>query len=312
MNHSRRQFLGSLVLSAAALSKGIAAEGKPAVASNAAAGEPVIDIHQHTHYHGRSHADLVKHQRNMGVTQTILLPAGMYYGLDAQCGGNESCREVVELFPQEYLIFANELPYMPQAREVITSFLKKGAIGIGEQKFRVMADSRYLALIASIAKEFGVPVLLHFWDGDYNMELGRFHKTLEKFPEVNFIGHAQSWWGNIDKAHKPEVAYPKGPVTPGGITDRLLADYPNMFGDLSAGSGLNALRRDEDFTRDFLKRHQDKLLFGSDCEDVEGKGEKCTGAQIIATVRKLSGSREIERKLLYRNATRILKLKPRE
>jgi hypothetical protein len=31
--------------------------------------------------------------------------------------------------------------------------------------------------------------------------------------------------------------YPKTPVTPGGITDRLLSDYPNMFGDMSAGSG---------------------------------------------------------------------------
>jgi hypothetical protein len=56
-------------------------------------------------------------------------------------------------------------------------------------------------------------------------------------------------------------------VTAGGLTDRYLADYPNMFGDLSAGSGLNALTRDEDFTRGFLERHQDKLLFGSDCSD---------------------------------------------
>ncbi len=31
--------------------------------------------------------------------------------------------------------------------------------------------------------------------------------------------------------------YPKGPVTPGGLTDRYLSDYPNLYGDLSAGSG---------------------------------------------------------------------------
>ena len=33
------------------------------------------------------------------------------------------------------------------------------------------------------------------------------------------------------------------------ITDRLLSDYPNMYGDMSAGSGLNALLRDEEHAR---------------------------------------------------------------
>src|SRR4029078_11848419 len=113
-------------------------------------------------------------------------------------------------------------------KAVITECLKKGACGIGEQKFRVLADSAHLDRIADIAREYRVPILLHFWDGDYNMELQRFHKTLERHPEVNFIGHAQTWWGHIDKNHNPAIAYPKGKVTPGGITDRLLADYPNM------------------------------------------------------------------------------------
>ena len=58
-----------------------------------------------------------------------------------------------------------------------------------------------------------------------------------------------------------------------GYTDRLLSDYPNMYGDLSAGSGLNALTRDEDFARDFLIRHRDRLLFGSDCNDRDGGGD---------------------------------------
>ena len=79
-------------------------------------------------------------------------------------------------------------------------------------------------------------------------------------------------------------------MTPGGLTDRYLSDYPNMYGDLSAGSGLNALTRDEDFTRDFLTRHQDKLVFGSDCSDAEGSGPKCQGAQTIAAIRRLAAN----------------------
>ena len=96
-------------------------------------------------------------------------------------------------------------------------------------------------------------------------------------------------------------------MTAGGLTDRYLADYPNMFGDLSAGSGLNALTRDEDFTRGFLERHQDKLLFGSDCSDPDGSGAKCQGSQTIAAIRRLAGSRTIERKLLHGNAQKLLR-----
>lgn len=270
--------------------------------------EPVIDIHQHTNYHGRSDADLLQHQKSMGVTTTVLLPAGRYYGLDAQCGGNDSVQKVAKEHPQSFVHFANELPYLKEADSVIQTGLKNGAIGIGEQKFRVLADSGYLERIAAIAKDFKVPILLHFQDGDYNMELQRFHKILEKFPTVNFIGHAQTWWGHIDRKHDPKVLYPKGGVTPGGLTDRLLSDYPNIFGDLSAGSGLNALTRDTEHTREFFKRHQNKLLFGSDCQDVEGRGANCAGAQIMSVVRQYSDSKEVERKLLYENAKKLLRL----
>ena len=82
---SRREFLSATV--------GLGLGGCKSLeeASNiSAAAEPIIDIHQHTNYLGRSDADLFRHQQAMGVTTTVLLPAGQYYGLDAQCGGNES------------------------------------------------------------------------------------------------------------------------------------------------------------------------------------------------------------------------------
>ncbi|MNL59314.1 hypothetical protein D3C87_1830290 [compost metagenome] len=132
---------------------------------------------------------------------------------------------------------------------------------------------------------------------------------LEKYPKVNFIGHAQTWWANIDKDHTDQsVLYPKTKVTPGGLTDRLLSDYPNMFGDMSAGSGLLSMTRDEDHAREFLTRHQEKLLYGSDCDDHIGSGEKCQGAQTIAEIRKLAGSKKIERKILYDNAKKLFNI----
>ena len=271
--------------------------------------EPVIDIHQHTDYSGRTDEQLIAHQRKMGVTHTILLPAGRFFGLEAMCGGNDRVAEVVQRLPREYSCFANEVPYLSDAREELKRWLGRGAIGIGEQKFQLEADSRGIEIVADVAREFGVPVLLHFQFARYNTSFDRFHRMLEKYPAVNFIGHAQTWWANIDAKAEQSVLYPKGAVTPGGITDRLLADYPNMFGDLSAGSGLNALLRDEDHARAFLARHQDKLMFGSDCNDAVGEGEACSGSQMLAALRRLAPDKEAARKMLFENARRLLKLK---
>ena len=273
------------------------------------AAEPVIDLHQHTHYSGRTDADLLTHQHNMGIAKTILLPAGSKYGLAADAWGNDSVVALARAHPGEFYFFANELPDIPETRAVIEKYLKMGAIGIGEQKFPVECDSPAMQLVASIARDYRVPVLMHFEHQRYNFGIERMHRMLEKYPTVNFIGHAQTWWGNIDRNHQQEVMYPKGPVTPGGITDRLLADYPNMFGDMSAGSGLNAMMRDEAHAREFLKRHQDKLIYGSDCNDATGADvAQCSGARQLAAIRRLAPDPGAVRKILYGNAAKMFRL----
>ena len=53
-------------------------------------------------------------------------------------------------------------------------------------------------------------------------------------------------------------------VAPGGAIDALMDKYPNIYGDLSAGSGANAIMRDLEFGKKFLIRRADRLLFGTD------------------------------------------------
>ena len=246
----------------------------------------------------------------MGVTHTVLLPAGKYFGLEVRAGGNDTVLRLVRRLPRQFSFFANEVPFLnpPAPEQEIEKYLWRGALGIGEQKFQIDCDSPAMQRIAAVAAEFHVPVLMHFQHDRYNTGIQNFHKLLEKYPRVNFIGHAQTFWANIDRNHQQEQLYPKTPVTPGGITDRLLGDYPNMFGDTSAGSGLNAFLRDEDHMREFLGRHQDKLMFGSDCDDTVGEGTKCQGAQILAAIRKLAPGKAVERKILHDNARRLMRL----
>ena len=280
--------------------------------------EPIIDIHQHTNYSGRTDAQLLRHQKAMGVTQTILMPAGSPVsrpsthngrsnGLAAGCGGNESCLAIARDHPDEYFFMANEVPDLPTARETLVKYLKMGAKGIGEQKFAVACDSPAIDLVAGVAQDFGVPVLMHFQHGMYNLRFEDFHRTLARFPRVNFIGHAQTFWAHIDARCDPTQMYPKGKVTPGGLTERYLSDYPNMWADISAGSGLNSMLRDEAHARWFLNHFQDKVLFGSDCNDVVGRGPTCQGWLTIHTIKRLAG-KPAQRKILHDNAQGLFRL----
>ena len=310
---SRREFLVAtgLGLGAAVLSGCATTPAQPA---------PIIDIHQHVNYSNRPDAVLLQHQRAMGVTTTILLPAGrptksasthdgVSNGLEAKAFGNEACYQFARAHPKEFLFAANEVSDLDDAPAAIEKYLKLGAVMIAEQKFGVECDSPAMQRIYALAQAHSVPVLMHWQFQRYNFGFERFYQMLEKFPRVNFIGHAQTWWANVDRNHRDQVVlYPKGPITPGGLTERYLADYPNMFGDLSAGSGLNALTRDESFTPGFFERHQDRLLYGSDCSDHEGVGAKCQGAQTITAVRRFAPNQTIERKLLYENAKKLFRL----
>jgi predicted TIM-barrel fold metal-dependent hydrolase len=318
----RRNFLTRSALALlAATPRGSAAHSTGSgQAAEPTSGEPIIDIHQHLGYSGRRDDTLLAHQRAIGATTTILLPAGrvatgpsthggLANGLQAEALGNDACHQFVQGHRPAFLFGANDVPDLEGATAEIERYLKRGAVVIAEQKFGVECDSPEMQTIYALARAYDVPVLMHWQFKMYNYGFERFHKMLEKFPRVKFIGHAQTWWANIDREHADQtVLYPKGPVTSGGLTDRYLSDYPNMYGDLSAGSGLNALTRDENFARDFLTRHRDKLLFGSDCNDRDGGGPDCLGARIIAAVRRLAADRQIERRLLYENAKTVFRL----
>jgi len=316
-SYSRREFIAGAGLLAVGTSlhvKGIAEI--PAIKK-----EPVIDIHQHIHYHERTDEQMLAHQRAMGVTTTFLLPSGrpinlpsthegISNGLQAEAGGNAECYLFAKEHRREFLFGVCAVPDLPDAIYEIEKYLKLGAVIIGELKFGVECDSPEMQKIYQLAQIYYVPVLMHWQYKMYNYGFERFYKMLEKYPKVNFIGHAQTWWANIDKNHMDQsILYPKGPVSPGGITDRYLSDYANIYGDLSASSGLNALTRDEDHAKSLLERHQDKLVYGSDCEDPSGlASEGCTGALDIAEIRKLVSNKQIERKLLYENAKKLFRL----
>jgi predicted TIM-barrel fold metal-dependent hydrolase len=191
-------------------------------------------------------------------------------------------------------------------RALLDRYLKAGAKGLGEHKCGgAIDDPRNLAIFRACS-DLGWPVMLHM-DGIRNTDepgLPGLERVLREAPGAVFIGHATAWWSSISGGvTKTELnGYPKGPVKPGGAIDRLMEEYPNIYGDLSAGSGLNAIRRDPDFGREFLIRRADRLLFGT---DYLAEGQPVEQFQFLD---QLDLPADVQAKVFRTNARKILRL----
>ena len=274
--------------------------------------EPILDLHQHTPYNNRLRDLVLAHQNQHRVKTTVVLP-GEGWMLKI-IGGNRECAAFQAAHADRYVRFASADPAESRAIDVLRGNIQRGAIGIGEMKYHVAVDSPEMHRVYKLAEEMQVPVLIHFEYETYNTGFERFDKVLKAYPKVNFIGHAQTWWGNVSAGLDQLDLYPKGPVKQGGLTDKLLGDYANLYADLSAGSGLNAITRDPEFYRGFIARHSAKLLWGSDCDCNDGKGGGirsgfCLAERSLALLRKLAPDSATYRRIIYGNAAKLLKLK---
>jgi predicted TIM-barrel fold metal-dependent hydrolase len=279
---------------------------------------PVIDMH----FHMRRTPELnIAHQVGAGVTAANLLAR-----TDSGPAADALKAQNPAMFPSW---FASTDPVKPDAHDLFAAAVKAGAKGFGEMKYPVAADGPEMRRVYDLAAELNVPVLLHFQEvsqaaaaGGYNTGVKRFAAILQAYPKTKFIGHADAFWANISADYDEKDAYPTGPIVPGGISDKMLSDYPNFFADTSANSANNALSRDPAFTRDFLKRHQDKLHFGSDCNCDDGKGGgaaqnsasvaprmrgKCVARETL-TLLTASTTPEVFRKIAWTNAHRLIGL----
>jgi uncharacterized protein len=218
----------------------------------------------------------------------------------------------------------------PDAEQVLTQAVKAGAQGFGELKFHVAADGPELRRIYALAADLRVPLLIHFQEVDHFPGEGTwatgyaktFASILKAYPKTTFIGHADAFWANVSADYRNEAAYPTGPIARGGLTDKWLGDFPNLFGDMAANSGNNAMSRDAAFTADFVARHQDKLMFGSDCGCTDGHGGgvsqgnnptasrmagKCVARETLGLLKR-STTPAVFQKIVWANAHKLLRI----
>ncbi len=263
---------------------------------------PVVDIHLHL----RQNADgNFTHLEGSGVAKAVLL---------ANAGAAAHAKEIIAAYPGRFVWFASTDVTQPDAIERLRAALQAGAIGLGEMKSRVEAAGPEMQRVYSLAAEMGVPVTIHFQEisqpgsvGTYNTGLKTFDAMLKAYPRTKFFGHADAFWANVSADYAEDTAYPTGRVKPGGVTDRLLSDYANLYADMSANSCNNFLTRDPEFAAAFLERHQNKLMFGSDCGCLDGHGggaanNRCVARATLTALKNLA-SPAVFRKIAWENAT---------
>ena len=193
----------------------------------------------------------------------------------------ERCLSYKERAPERFVLGYAPDPRRPDAIDRLNSAVDMYDVKVyGELKIRMMLDDWDAIRMYRFCGEKGLPVLVHI---DYEFDRGTpyprpnywygggidaFERAIAKCPETNFLGHAPGFWSHIsgDDLYD-KTGYPKGKVQPGGKLIEMLRKYPNLYCDLSAGSGCNALSRDPEFAVEFLTEFQDRILYGRDYFD---------------------------------------------
>jgi predicted TIM-barrel fold metal-dependent hydrolase len=190
---------------------------------------------------------------------------------------------------------------------ILEEYVDLGCKGFGECLQGLQIDDPRSSRLYDVCGEFGLPVVLHIMHAFINYDevgLPGLERLLCRHRNTVFIAHANGWWSEISADVDPTIAYsyPVGKVRSGGRAGELLDKYRNLYADISAKSGYNALTRDTEFGVEFLEQHYDKLLFGTDYLYDEQE------LPILDYIKTVKISRKAFRAITRENAEKLLNL----
>jgi hypothetical protein len=264
-------------------------------------------------------AELVQIQDRCGVDRMVALPLASPEALHFQ-QSNEEVFEACDQFPGRFIKFCSVDPRIeynsPEHDFVpILEYYKScGARGLGELVANLWWDDPRVQQLLSACERVGFPVIFHVATREFRTYglisepgLGGLERALKKFPKLHLVGHSQAFWSEVGPVEESERGgYPSGKVLPGGAVPRLLREYPNLWGDLSAGSGFNAVSRDPEWGWRFLEEFQDRLCFGLDICRPSGETPLVDFMREAGATGKIS--RAAHEKIMGGNAARLLNL----
>lgn len=282
-----------------------------------------IDIHLHLafeqEYRGghiiSTYKQMLPYFEKLNITKGILMSVG---GLLPDLPKNEECMAVYADDPEHYAWMCNPEPIDPETvYEKLRYYKAQGAVGIGELTCNLPLNDRALWALFDAAGKLELPITLHMSPAvgcSYGVVdepgLPLLEECLEKFPSTVFVGHSACFWceisGDAPTGQRERNGYPNGPVTVGGRITSLLEKYANLYCDLSATSGGQAILRDEAHGLAFLERFADRMMFATDMTQVGT--EYPLWSWLDEKAEKGQLSMDAYRKICFENAKRLYHL----
>ncbi len=254
------------------------------------------------------------------VARGVILPEVHYEA--NMVGEVQTVEEVAEIckeHPDKFYFFMNLCPHgfykNPEAdySELIEYYLALGAKGVGEMCENMTFYDPLMDNMLMYVNKYKLPFIFHMTHKEFcdygirdDENLNGLERALQKWKDITFLGHSGDFWVEIsgDDMH---TGYPEGkPVVPGGRVVELMRKYPNLHGDLSAGSGYIALTRDRKFGIEFLNEFQDRLYFGQDWCSV--KNNMMHSEYLDELLENGEISQEVYDKVCWKNAVKLLGL----
>ncbi len=292
-----------------------------------------IDIHCHVAafpqyqnpdnpYNNLSAEGFIEEHNKLDVDFGVILPI-----VSPECssgtGSNFMAKLVADRFPEHFTWFCNLDPRggrnssTTDFSRYLNHYKRLGAKGVGELTASLYADDPMMDNLFRHCAECDMPVLIHIApqpSGAYgivdDLGLPRIEKMLKKHPGLKLIGHSMCFWSEIsaDNTNETRNKYPKGKVKEGRLAE-LMREYGNLYCDLSAGSGANAMMRDPEYAAGFMAEFSDRIYYGSDICYAGQKFQYEFDEFLTGMVSSKMLSRDDYEKIIRKNAERLLDVK---
>ncbi|MDF2670422.1 MAG: putative TIM-barrel fold metal-dependent hydrolase [Paenibacillus sp.] len=287
-------------------------------------GNLIIDAHNHPNYLGFNCEKLLQDMEQNNIDQLWLLsletPRHEYhpaYFKHCWPDGNgaipfSSCLEFYRQHPDKFVLGYAPDPRLPESIHRLEAAIELYGVRVcGEFMLRMMYDNPDALKLFRFCGKRGLPVIVEVnygvgkvngqaepWaDYWYGGGIDTFERAIRACPDTTFLGHGPGFWAHIadDEGYRLSN-YPKGEIIRGGRIVDMMRSYPNLYCDLSAGSGLNALERNPQFATEFLLEFQDRCLYGRDT----------FGNEHQQYLNSLGLPEEVLRKIYAGNASRLV------
>ncbi len=252
--------------------------------------------------------DLLSYMGERGVERAVVLSLPPDSDPYAKVVSNRRLLEAVEPHAGRLVPFCCPNPLNARAASLFKRMVGEGCRGLGELKVQLRIDDPRVVRLLKAAESLGVPALVHIEEGplfNYCYGVDKLEDVLKLAPDLKLVVHGPGWWRHVS-AEPGTEAYPKGPVKGEGLVHRLLRRYDNLYADISASSGLNALARDPEHARRFLEEFQDRVVFGTDFPCLSEEGQFGSDGAHLRLIGGLQLPERAVRKILRENAEKLL------